>query len=112
MNDAQPALPDDRVAHNEVAARRINEAIEDGRSTLDGVTGFVCECGQLGCSAVLEVTLAEYEQVRADPRQFLVVLGHEAGFDAVVSNRERYAVVEKQGFAGRLAESTDPRGDE
>jgi hypothetical protein len=61
---------------------------------------------------VLEVTLAEYEQVRADPRQFLVVLGHEAGFDAVVSGSERFAVVEKQGFAGRLAESTDPRGGE
>lgn len=105
------ALPDERIAHNETVARSVNEAIEAGRVTRDGPGGFVCECGQLGCNAVVEMTLAEYETVRAHPRRFVLVAGHESRVEAVVADRGDYALVDKQGVAGRIAEATDPRAE-
>jgi hypothetical protein len=105
-------LSDERVAHNEVTARRINEAIENGRVRHDGVAGFVCECGNLGCNRIIELALGEYEAVRSDARQFVVVNGHETDVEDVVSRTSRYAVVVKQGVAGAIAEHTDPRAGE
>jgi hypothetical protein len=113
MDDSslEGALCDERVAHNEVVARRVNEAIEEGLVYRTGATGFVCECGQLGCNAVLELTLAQYEDVRAAPRQFLLCAGHEASFDRVVLRRLTHVVVSKQGLAGRIAAASDPRAE-
>lgn len=102
---------DERVARNETVARRVNESIEDGRVNRDGLVGFICECGQLGCNAVVELSLREYESVRSQPRQFFIVAGHDAGFDHELSRTSRYAVVAKQGRAGVIAELTDPRGE-
>ena len=73
-----------QVAGNETTARTINEAIEEGRVTASGVVGFVCECDSLGCVSVLELSLDEYEDVRRDPRQYLVAQGHDGPSDAVV----------------------------
>jgi len=54
--------------------------------------------------------LAGYEAVRADPRRFLVLPGHENDqFGTVVESTASYLVVEKQGQAGRIADRTDPR---
>ena len=106
------ALPDDRVAHNETIARRVNEAIEDGRVSREGVGTFVCECGQLGCNAMLELSLQEYESLRSEARQFVVAAGHDADFDRAVSQNARYVVVVKQGRAGLIAELTDPRAED
>jgi hypothetical protein len=104
-------LPDERVAQNEVTARRVNEAIEEGLVNRDGRAGFICECGQLGCSAVVELTLREYEAVRVDGRQFVLVAGHEAAFDRVIQVRPGHSIVAKQGFAGAIADRTDPRAE-
>jgi hypothetical protein len=105
-------LSDERVARNEVTARRINEAIEDGRARRDGRAGFVCECGQLGCNRIIELALGEYEAVRSDARQFAVANGHESAVEEVVDRTPRYAVVAKRGVAGAIAENTDPRAGE
>lgn len=106
------AFSDERVAHNEVTARRVNEAIEEGRINREGIVGFVCECGQLGCNSVVELALREYESVRAEPRQFVVVSGHEADFEQVVRRTPDFAVVAKQGEAGEIAEQADPRAED
>jgi hypothetical protein len=102
-------LPDERIAHNETVARSVNEAIEAGRVTRDGRAAFVCECGQLGCNAVVELTLQDYEAVRAHPRRFVLVAGHGAHFDEVIAEAGDHEVVVKHGVAGRIAEETDPR---
>lgn len=103
---------EDRVARNESIAREVNEAIEHGRGPADvrAPVAFRCECGRLGCNKLIEVTMGDYERVRAHPRQFLVVTGHEqTEFETVVYARENYSVVEKQDEAGREAEARDPR---
>jgi hypothetical protein len=103
---------EDRVARNESIARDVNEAIEHGRGPADvqAPVAIRCECGRLGCNALIEVTMGEYERVRSHPRQFLIVTGHEQPeFETVVYAGETYSVVEKQDEAGREAEARDPR---
>jgi hypothetical protein len=101
---------DEQVAINETMFRNVNEGIEEGRSQRDGLVPFVCECGVLGCTEVVELTLEEYEGVRAGSRCFLVASGHGADFDEVREEHERYTVVSKpKGPLGEHAERTDPR---
>jgi hypothetical protein len=105
---------DERVTRNEATTREINEDIErahQAASTPDHVR-IVCECGRLECDRVLAVTLAEYESVRADPRQFAVARDHVmADVERVVAETDRYAVVAKrEGTPAAVAIEEDPRG--
>jgi hypothetical protein len=103
----------ERIARNEAAYRDVNEAIEAGRlrtGTDDAPRPFVCECGQLGCNELVELTLSEYEAVRANPRRFLMVDGHEIpDVEDVVERHARYTVAEKIVDEAAIAEATDPR---
>ena len=38
---------------------------------------LLCECAGAGCAAKVELPLAEYERIRADPQLFLVAPGHD-----------------------------------
>ena len=101
----------ERIATNESAFRRVNEGIERGRSPVasDERVGFVCECARLGCTELVEVSIADYEAIRSHPRRFLIATGHEVEGEHVVSEAGGMAVVEKDGAAGRIAEARDPR---
>lgn len=101
-----------RLARNEILFRDTNEAIERGQWPSDPAKSvrFRCECSQLDCGAAVEITLAEYEQVRRSPRRFLVAVGHEIPeIETVVSRNPEYLIVEKQDTAGQIASATDPR---
>ncbi len=101
------------IAENEVRARAVNEAIERGQwpGERDVHSAFRCECAQAECNLLIELTPREYEDVRSDPRRFIVVRGHErAELETVVRAEPRYLVVQKRDEAGDLAEETDPRG--
>ena len=103
---------DEQIALNESTFRDVNEAIEAGRREREGLVPFVCECGRLGCTAVVELTLREYEDVRSGSRSFFVEPGHESEFEEVRSEYPRYTVVVKpEGPLGDIAERTDPRRD-
>ncbi|MGH2859778.1 MAG: hypothetical protein ACRDMJ_20070 [Solirubrobacteraceae bacterium] len=102
-----------RVAANEAALREVNEAIERGQwpGEPERPVGFVCECARLECDQLIELTVAEYERVRAHPRWFLLVAGHEVdGEDTVLESGSGWVVVEKRDLAGALAKDADPRG--
>ena len=105
---------EERVARNESTTREINEGIEQAHqaaSTPDHVR-IVCECGCLECGRVIAMTLAEYESVRADPRQFAVTRDHVlADVEQVVAETDRYSVVAKrEGTPAAVAVEEDPRG--
>ena len=102
----------DRIAHNETLFREVNERIEAGQWPTDRgePAAFRCECGNLRCNMLVELTLAEYEHVRASPTHFVLVPGHEiAEVERVVEREAGYVVVEKVGEAAQVAEETDPR---
>ena len=102
----------ERIGFNEAAFRKVNEAVRSGRGLADAgqMLQLVCECGQLGCNLLIELTVAEYERVRANPRCFAIVDGHELPLtETVLERNERYTVVEKFEAGARVAEETDPR---
>jgi hypothetical protein len=101
-----------RVAGNEELFREVNEAIERGRwpGEEDSPAAFRCECARLDCNKLVSLTPREYERVRATPRRFVVVPGHEVkDLEKVVETGGDYVVVEKLDEAGHLAEASDPR---
>jgi hypothetical protein len=101
-----------RLAANEDMFRDVNEGIARGQWPGDpeAPIGFRCECARLGCNVLVALTLAEYEAVRANPRRFVIVGGHELlEVESLVEPHGDYAVVEKVGAAGEEAERQDPR---
>jgi hypothetical protein len=101
----------ERIARNEAIFRDVNEAIQGGRWPGENeVAAFRCECGLLGCARLIEMTVGDYERVRANPRRFVVAVDHDLPeAEAVVERHPDYVVIEKNGRAGRLADATDPR---
>jgi hypothetical protein len=96
-----------RKARNEQLARRINEIVESGRPR-NGASGehFICECSKADCATPIDIDVVAYARVREDPRRFIVENGHEDhAVESVVERYANYAVVQKRGEAGRLAEA-------
>ena len=97
-----------RVGLNEATFREINEGVRG--TPRDGLLSFRCECGRLGCNRLIALSRPRYEEVRADPRRFFVIPGHElTDFERVVERHDEYSVVEKHEGASDVAERTDPR---
>jgi hypothetical protein len=103
-------LDKQRAAMNEAAFRKVNEGMQVGQDPA-GLLTFICECGRLGCTQMIELTRTEYEAVRANPRRFALLAGHEmVEVETVVETHERYVVVEKnEEVEAEVVEDTDPR---
>lgn len=102
-----------RAGRNEALFREANEAIARGLWPGDGegTIRFRCECARLDCNEVVPLTPTEYEHVRADPRHFALVPGHEMPeVESLVDRGAGYIVVEKREGAAAVAEALDPRG--
>jgi hypothetical protein len=113
--DSPPmSLWDERAAANEALFRSVNEQVSHLAGRHYGPlepTGFVCECADDSCTERIYVPFEIYETVRAHPRHFLVAAGHEDGeIEKIVDTGAGFAVVEKKGSAGEVADETDPRG--
>jgi hypothetical protein len=101
-----------RVAANESVFRDVNDAIERGLwpGEDDSPVAFRCECASLQCNRLVELTPRAYEWVRANPRRFLVLRGHELlEVETVVESHDDYVVVQKRAEAGKAAQDADPR---
>ena len=103
-----------RVGLNESIFRQVNEQIESLNRDLGGeprAMTAICECANGDCTERLEISVTEYEKVRADARRYIVVAGHEVPeFESIVERGEGYDVVEKsEGTPAALARETDPR---
>lgn len=99
-----------RVAMNEATFRKVNEGMEAGQDDA-GLLSFVCECGRLRCTRLIQLTRPEYEGIRQNPRRFAIVEGHEIPeAEAIVERHDRYLVVEKGGDPeAKIVEHADPR---
>jgi hypothetical protein len=103
-----------RAAENQSVFRSINERIgelNEGWEALSTVGSWMCECVQLDCTEMVQMTIAEYEAVRADPTHFVVAIGDEHVIEKVehvIERNDRYWVVEKLGAAAERAEELSP----
>jgi hypothetical protein len=102
-----------QVAENEVRFRALNERLEEQAGTWQGREGqlrLVCECGDEDCTVGIQLSVREYEAVRAVETQFVLIRGHErAEVEDVVDGAENWLVVRKRGEAADIATGTDPR---
>ncbi len=105
---------EERVAKNEALHREMNEEIEKSYEShpAEDYMDIVCECGLSECDAFLKVTRAEYEGIRGDARQFIIVRDHVVpDVDVVVLETDRFTIVAKpEGEPAEIAGQTDPRG--
>jgi hypothetical protein len=99
-----------RAAMNEATFRKVNEGMRTAEDAA-GLLTFVCECGRLGCDQLIQLRRDEYETVRANPRRFAILDGHEIPeVETIVERHDRYLVVEKSGGPEvEIVEQTDPR---
>jgi hypothetical protein len=110
-------LTQERIARNDARFREANEDIEAAAVSHDLTemrVPFICECADTGCTAIIRLSLGEYEEVRADSTTFINSPGHVAaarGAAEVVAERERYEIVRKLGHAAEVVERMDPRRD-
>ena len=102
-----------RMAENEVLFREVNERV----STLSDRLGqdvpyeYLCECANADCTFRITLSTTEYENVRVEPKQFVVLpMHHTPEIETLVAEHDRYWVVRKTGEAGEYVEQLDPRG--
>lgn len=105
----------ERKAHNQGVFREANEKLEQNAKNLVGTEGettvpFLCECPRQECTAVVLLTLAEYEVVRSVPERGIAKWDHEdPEVEVVVDRNERFVMTEKFGRAGEIHAARDPR---
>lgn len=109
----------ERIGRNDATFREANEQIQGAAAAMDlednGLLPVICECADVTCSTILQLTHAEYEAVREHPERFVNAHGHVVngqGWARAVEERERYTVVEKVGDAAEVAVELDQREPE
>ncbi len=102
-----------RLASNEAVFREVNEGIQRGQwpGESSEPVRFRCECARLGCNLLIELTPSAYEDIRAHPRRFMMIEGHQVPeLERVVERLQGLVVVEKLDEAGEVAEAEDSPG--
>ena len=102
----------EQAAINEAAFRRANESLEEKAGEFgfgEERTPYLCECQDERCTAVIRLTREEYEAVRAHPKRFVMVPGHQEADERVVQEEPGFTVIEKHGEEGDLVAEEDPR---
>ena len=86
-----------RLARNQVIFREVNERLRALAETVpDRKAEYLCECSDVQCTDKVELRLLEYESVRARPKTFFIVPGHERlEVERIVDELGSYVVVEK-----------------
>jgi hypothetical protein len=90
-------------AENEVVFKDKNvhlqalaSSVLDGQAKKDLPIGFLCECSNEACRAIIKLTLAEFDSFRKNRKQFIIKPGHVAlDIEHVVRRAPDYDVVEK-----------------
>jgi hypothetical protein len=101
-------------SEKQVRARDANESTAQALAATpagQSVHLFVCECGDRACTRGIDLTLAEYESVRAYATHFAIAPDHEnPESERVIAESERFAVIETVSpEATKLARRSDPR---
>lgn len=69
---------------------------------------FLCECSDPACIEQVELSVAEYEEVRSSPLRFLIAPSHHVPqVERVVEENDHFVVVETVGKAATIALAAD-----
>jgi phosphoribosylanthranilate isomerase len=99
------------AAKNQSLFREVNERIATVGVAVDEQIGYVCECLDTDCVALINLSTEQYEAVRASgSERFFVLPTHAyAEVEEVVETHSEYVVVAKIRAAGEVAAALDPR---
>lgn len=85
-----------QASRTEALFRSVNNHIAAAAEGLVDEAEFVCECADASCAERLEAPLDDYEDVRENPKLFLVKPGHaDDEVEHIVSDEGDYEIVEK-----------------
>jgi hypothetical protein len=104
----------ERLALNEALFRAANERMADWeeRHRIEATELYFCECADPECRQKVPLRESDYERIRSNSDQFVVVPGHDvADVESVIESHEEWAVVEKEPEVREIVEATDPRTD-
>jgi hypothetical protein len=108
-------LRQQRAAENQSLFRAVNAQLIALNETFEELTDrslFVCECAKMACIQEIDMLLADYQRIRANPRRFIVAPSAEhvvPDVERIVEEHETYFVVEKIGVGARVAEAAATR---
>jgi hypothetical protein len=116
QNGATVDGSDEQRAAKEVLFREVNEQLEEINEELDGksdsVMSLICECGKTNCHEKIDMPRKQYEALRANPKHFAVLPGHEdTRIARVIERHQGFFIAEKIGEAAEMAIEHDPRTD-
>jgi hypothetical protein len=106
---------DIKIAQTESLFRGVNERIAESAQRFGSDdASFVCECDDPSCAHRIRATLNEYEDVRSDGAQFLIVDEHaNPDVERITRRTPRFSLVEKmKPFVRRTVERLNPRAAE
>ncbi len=104
----------ERLAQNQTIFREVNERVAEiahNHPVTDPIRyQFFCECSDTGCVERLELTLGEYESLRAKPTWFVIAHGHEyPQIEQTIRASDGFQIVQKLGEAGEVVAASDAR---
>jgi hypothetical protein len=98
----------ERAAQNQSLFREINERIDEleERWHTDSGAQYLCECLDTSCmNRIPGLSRHEYQQIRSDPAEFVILPGHEKpDVEEIVERTPHWLIVRKIGTAGEVAE--------
>ena len=83
---------------NSQLIRTVNDRIRDVRNPADesGAVAVLCECGDVVCQGALNISLTDYEAVRAAPGHFVLLHEHESpDVHRILARDNGFVVVEE-----------------
>ena len=99
----------ERLAINEALFRNVNEGIRAGAAGHRHAVRDPVRVRVDRLQPDARDRPALYEAVRANPRRFVLLDGHDIpAVERVVERHEGFEIVEKVGESGEIAETTDP----
>jgi hypothetical protein len=64
--------------------------------TTSSLVPFLCECSDVGCTQIIQLSIDAYEAARAQPGAFLLVAGHDdRRVERIIARTDGYVLVEK-----------------
>jgi hypothetical protein len=102
---------DDAVRAGEVESlfREVNERVRELNATLEPLVEYgswACECADPACLLRIDMTQAEYAELREQPTHF-AIMPDEKHFvpaaETLVRKTDRFWIVEKQGTGAEIA---------
>lgn len=97
----KPSFSQRRRVENEVMFKQENERIKQVAESVTVRTSalpipFYCECANLNCSKIINLTSEDFEAFHDDPDWYTILPGHEQlDIEKVIKNNDGFLVIKK-----------------